>query len=175
MAEYPNPYDRLLNAISLRLSRSMQSKLVAQIEFATVTEVQEKTCTVQMLTDKQGVVTEGIGLQVLANSTVKPLLGSKCLVAHIMNDDSEGFIIWAEKIEKFDINGNQHGGLIIESALVQELQKMNTLLSTIQQAFFAWQPAPGDGGAALKAASQAFVNMQLPTFQAITNTSVNHG
>jgi hypothetical protein len=172
-----NPYDRLLVGLSSRLAGRMKSQLQAQVEFATVKSVdmQEKTCTVQMLTDKEGVETEGIGLQFAGNCFIKPAIGSMCLIAHIMNDDSEGLIIWCQAIDELWLNGNENGGLIKKEALVMELEKVNVILSAIQQAFVTWQPVPNDGGAALKALSQSFTQLESGNYSSITNEKIKHG
>lgn len=175
MAASSNTYDRLLNSVSLRLADRMKSKLVAQIEFATVKSIEGDTCTVQMLTDKDGVTTEGIGLQVMGNCTIVPKIDTECLVAHIMNDDSEGLIIWCKEIEVMKINGDQFGGLIKKQALIEDMQKITAFIEALQQVLTTWTPVAGDGGAALKILTTSVVQMQMPTFTEIENVAVKHG
>lgn len=168
-------YDNFKRALAKGMGQHMRNELNAQIEFAVVESVQENTCTVQMLTDNEGVLTEGISTMISGNTNIRPKLKSKCLVAHIMNDDSEGLLIWCDEIEGLHMNGDEHGGLCITPKLVTEVNKLKAWMNAVQQAFNSWVVAPSDGGAALKALSTTFTNMQQPDFSQIENKTVKHG
>jgi hypothetical protein len=55
---------------------------------------------------------------------------------------------------------------------VAELEKINTLLNTIQTVFTGWVPVPGDGGAVLKAASAAFTSLPLADYTSVKSDKV---
>lgn len=167
--------DKLISVLAKRLAPRVRKELKAVVEWATVVSIEEDTCTVQMLSDNEGVHTEGIRLQVFGNSVLKPATNAECLVLHIENDDSLGLIIWCSKITEMTINGDENGGIIKWPKLKQDLELMKQAIEGLQQVFTAWVPLANDGGAALKAASETFTTLQLPSFEEIENEIVKHG
>jgi hypothetical protein len=167
--------ERLRKAIAASVARDVNKQASVIVEFATVKSVEGNTCTVQMLTDEDGVTTEGIKLGMIGNVAFKPTAEALCLVAHIMNNDAEGVVLWAEKIDSMSLNGDDLGGLINTPKLVDELNKLKTFQQKVQQVFNSWVPVPQDGGAALKAQVTQFTSLQTPNFSGLENKKITHG
>lgn len=75
-----------------------------------------------------------------------------------------------------ELNGAQYGGLVRVNELRVELQKVTTWLSAIRQAIAAAPVAPGDGGAAFKAAVSAVLGpLPLPDYNNIESQRTKHG
>lgn len=129
--------EKFKDALADSMKHKVKSELSTQIEWAEVKKVSAdgKSCDVQMLTDKEGVITEDISTQFTANMTMKPKVGSKCLVAHIMNDDSEGLLVWCEEVEKLNINGDTLGGLPISSKIAERIMRLETQLAALCASF----------------------------------------
>lgn len=132
-----NPFELLARVIAVRTAHMVQGKLVAQIEFATVKEVQFEagTCTVQMLTDADGILTEEIKTVFSANMKMKPKVESLCLVAHIMNDDSEAMVVWCAEIEEVHLNGEAYGGLGLTEKIAERLARVEDELEALKTIF----------------------------------------
>jgi phage gp45-like len=74
------------------------------------------------------------------------------------------------------INGDQYGGLVKVQELRTDLTKVNTFLTTLREAIQSAPVAPGDGGAAFKAAlMSAIAALQVPTYTNIESTKTKHG
>lgn len=170
-----NQAEKLRKAIAGSIKTDMRRNAPVIVEYATVESVEENSCTVQMLTDKEGVLTDGILFQAIGNVTFKPSLQATCLVLHIMNNDAEGMIVWCDKIDQMLINGDDLGGLINAPKLLDELDKLKKFQQKVQQVFQQWVVAPSDGGAALKALSSQFTSMSVPNFADMENEKVKHG
>jgi hypothetical protein len=73
------------------------------------------------------------------------------------------------------VNGGANGGVVKVDALVQELAKVTTFMTTLRTAFSAAVPVPGDGGAAVKAAIMtALQPLQLPEYTSIADEKLKH-
>jgi hypothetical protein len=135
-------------------------------------------------------ITEGAGQSLI----VVPAKGSMVLIGNAEN--GTGYIlIKADKADRIlvkqtdgmfidvlknviKLNGDNKGGLLIESKLVDELKKVNNILQPIMVLLSgATIPEPGNGApSALQAAmSAAIAGKQLPQYLEITNDKVKHG
>ncbi len=75
------------------------------------------------------------------------------------------------------LNGDQHGNLLIESKLVDDLQKVNQFLTALKQVCSTPINEPGNGS---PSAFQAALNIAIgtlstPTYNGISNQKVKHG
>jgi hypothetical protein len=114
-------------------------------------------------------------LGMIGNVQFTPSVEALCIIAHLMNNDAEGIVVWCEKIDAMKINGDDLGGLLNGPKLIQELNKLKSFQQKVQQVFNAWVPVPQDGGAALKTQVTQFTALQLPNFQDLENKKVKHG
>lgn len=135
-------------------------------------------------------ITEGAGQSLI----VVPAKGSNVLIGNV--EHSTGYVlIKADKADRIlvkqtdgmfidvlknviKLNGDNKGGLLIESKLVDELKKVNSILQPIMVLLSgATIPEPGNGApSALQAAmSAAIAGKQLPQYLEITNDKVKHG
>lgn len=123
-----------------------------------------------------------------------PMVGSSVIIGMLNGDPNAWTVLHVERIERWFlnlpgkasiearpngnvlINGESYGGLVKVQELRSELQKVNTFLITLRTAITAAVPAPGDGGAAIKAAvASAIQTLQLPTYTSIESQRTKHG
>lgn len=175
-----NPFERLARVIAERTANMMQGKLVAQIEFATVKEVQFEagTCTVQMLTDEEGVLTEEIKIIFSANMKMKPKVESLCLVAHIMNDDSEAMVVWCAEIDEVHLNGDAYGGLALTEKIAERMTRVEDELEALKLTFNTHvhsgvTTGPGSSGPTPSLTTAALTPRTNQEY--IASTKVKHG
>lgn len=125
--------EQFKTVLAKSIAKKVQGELNAQVEFARVKSVEsDGTCTVQMLTDKEGVTTDGITTSLYSNMKMKPKVGSECMVAHVMDDDSAGFIIWCKEIEEVSINGDSFGGIAKTKEIAERLERLEKALTALQ-------------------------------------------
>lgn len=129
----------------------------------------------------------------LGNATKFPVVNTRALIGLINNQASLAYMIDCQEFTrhlielesgfKIDLNeseillnGDTYGGLTKHDALVSELNKLKTQVSSIISAFGASAVTPGDGGATFKAALVAATST-LPgaDFSNLKNDNVKHG
>lgn len=72
-------------------------------------------------------------------------------------------------------NDGSNEGLVKLPELQQEIEKINTFLSTMRNVFSTFLPVPSDGGAALKTAmNTAIANLQLADLSDAGNDKIKH-
>lgn len=172
--------ERFKMMIAHGVKNKVAGELVAQIEFATVKSVQsDGTCTVQMLTDNEGDVTPGITTSLYSNMKMKPAANSSCLVAHIMNEDAEGLLVWCDKIEEVSFNGDAFGGLIKLQELQDNLDALKSYCTSLKSAVANGLNAVGVSTAANGPAASASFNGEMASkvinFSDMENKTVKHG
>lgn len=167
--------EKFKEALIKSLANPMRKDAPVQIEWGEVISVESESCTVHLITDPEGMNTEGIRLGIAGNIQIKPKKGAICLVGHLHNNDAEGMVLWAAEIDLMTFNGDDHGGILIVPKLVDELNKLKAFQQKVMQVFNQWVVSPSDGGAALKALSQQFSNMQTPSFTDLENEKLKHG
>lgn len=79
--------------------------------------------------------------------------------------------------DKIKLNGDKHGGLLIEDKLVSELDLVNNILTAIKQVCSTPINEPGNGA---PSAFQATLNgvlssLKTPSYNNISNNKVTHG
>lgn len=171
-----NSVEKFRTAIAQSISNKVRKDAQMTLEYATVVSVQaDGTCTVQMLSDEDGVHTDGISFAAIGNVVFEPLPEAKCIIAHIMNNDAEGMILWCDQIKSMKFNGDEMGGILDGPKLLDELAKLKAFQSNVQQVFSQWVVVASDGGAALKTLSTQFTNLQAPDFGNLVNEKIKHG
>lgn len=163
--------------------------------YATVTEVQELTCSVIIsdleLTD---VRLKATTLEDEDKLVITPFKGSKVIVGSnngdlrdlmILKVDDPEKIFYKHKDITIDIDGSSgkivineggNGGLVIVGKTTQRLNKIEKDINDLKQVFKTWTPTPNDGGAALKSASATWfgANLVETKDEDIENTDIKH-
>jgi len=103
-----------------------------QTHYAYVTEVdwEAKTATVKGLLDDLEFYDVRLGLGALY---VKPIVGSKCLIGLILNNDAQTFLIDAEELEEFNWTTGQSNMVIKPEGFV--IKKANENLKAVLNDF----------------------------------------
>jgi hypothetical protein len=168
-----------------------QALINVQTHWAIVKEVdwQNKTMTATGLVDDCDFFDVNLGIGAIHT---KPVEGSKCLIGIINNNIADAFLIEAERIEQIELvdksgfkvvlnngkmsfNGESFGGIVNAKELKTQIDKNTEVLKALQNIFTSWVPVASDGGAALKTASTAFVNLQTADLSGIENNKIKHG
>lgn len=162
--------------------RQLSGKAPVQTFRAVVTDVDvdAETCTVK---SSEGIETFDVLLSMHGYGLLSiPKTGANCLIGIIQNQSTSAFLIWADAIERYEIraeniklNGDAFGGIVDAKELSRQIERLNTLLNTIQNVFKTWFPTPNDGGAALKALSAQFTDLQTADLSNIENENITHG
>lgn len=144
-------------------------------EVVTVNDA-ERSCTVTLLAHDLQV--EGIRLQASLDLNeglyLKPKVGSFVIVSQLSK--ATFYVTVCSELDEIQLNGSNHGGVIIASRLKDQVDKNSDFLDKIKQLFNSWTPVPQDGGAALKAAwSVIQAALQTADLTDITNDKVKHG
>lgn len=122
----------------------------------------------------------------------KPSVGKKCLIGIVNNNAAAAFLIECEAVDEIEIsdnsgfklnlnngqmtiNGDALGGIVKAIELKTQLDKNTLILKNIQETFTNWMAVPNDGGAALKALSIAFTNLERADLEGIQNEAIKHG
>lgn len=104
-----------------------------------------------------------------------------------MINDSDGFVSMFSEVDSVafrttsgnvvQLQDGSLGGLVIVANMVARMNILENDINSIKSAFSSWVVAPGDGGAALKAAAATWFGTTLtPTIDAdIENDKVTHG
>lgn len=172
--------ERFKNVLAKAIAKKVQGELNAQVEFAKVKSVEgDGTCTVQMLTDKEGVTTDGILTSLYSNMKMKPKVGSYCLVAHIMDDDSAGFIIWSKEIEEVSINGDAFGGIAKTKEIAERLDRVEKAVTALQSKYNTHTHTYANVGVPTPTTPPLTPSTEVltpgTTQEYISNTTVKHG
>lgn len=176
-----------------KLGKGNNSFAKSIIEAKVVSVQNDNLCVVEV----DGLEIENVQLRAIENGDNKGLIvvpkeQSFVLIGSI--EGREDFVVLhvavAEKIickiggisfdileDKIKLNGDTHGGVIVENKIVSELQKVNALLNALKQVCSVPIMEPGNGS---PSAFQAVLNgalssLQTPTYQGITNDKVKHG
>jgi hypothetical protein len=169
-----NEFEALISAIAERIRTKVNGYMPAIVEWAKVKEVQEgnKTCTVTMDSDSGDQVVEDVLISFGSNIVSIPSVGSKCLVLHILNDKSIGMVIWSEKVDKVNINGDNLKGLAAAPEIAKRIKALEDELESFKTKFNAHSHA---------AHNTPTVSLTVPallprtTELDITNKKINHG
>jgi hypothetical protein len=172
------------------LTQKMKSKVPIQTEWVKVSTVDWDEKTMVAIGENNGLEYFDVLLG-LGSINIRPKIDSLALVGAIHN--GEGcFMISCEEIEEMEwadisgfkwslnnglltMNGDQHGGIVIAPELVTQINKNTAVLEAIKTAFSSWAAVPNDGGAALKALSSAFVDLETADLSNIENSAIKHG
>ncbi|MCE7990443.1 MAG: hypothetical protein HEP71_00630 [Roseivirga sp.] len=105
-----------------------------------------------------------------------PAINSSVLVVLIGNSPENAFVAKCSRVEEVLFYGGENGGLIKVSELVSQLEKVNSYLKTLTNAFMAPVPVvSGDGGTALAGhISSQLASEQIPDYSKIENPKVKH-
>lgn len=106
---------------------------------------------------------------------VIPKLNSKVYVS--MDGSTGGIAVGFHEVEEVLLRGNQFGGLVKVSSLVNKLNVIESDLNTLKTAFNTWVVVPSDGGLALKTASSSWASQLITQTQVsdLENNKVKHG
>lgn len=149
--------ERLRDILAKTLRAKMHANQLPQVEWATIVSVQEdKTCTVQMAKDKANSPIDGILTTLYGNLNIKPKKDSDCLVAHVLNEPGEGFLIWCAEIEQITINGDEHGGIGKTKEIAERLKRLEDSFEALQNKF--------------NAHNHPYVNVAAPAVTSITTS-----
>jgi hypothetical protein len=145
----------------------LQAILVATV---TSVDMEKSVCTVKLINSELELpnvrlrsVADGSDLGLIAY----PKNGSKVLVGFVNNNIAEAFILKTSDVSELRLRGDEHGGLVIISNLVDQINTLESSINDLKQVFAAWVTAGGDGGAALKAAAATW------TADLLTKTKIN--
>lgn len=170
----------LRDAIRRIVGYEKQYNIIAEVKSI---DKEKRTCVVVPLNGQ--VELTDVRLQSIQSSTsgiyFEPAIGSYVIVGFI--DENEAFIVLTEKIEEIEIiasgtvkiNGDKFGGLVKINELKSQIEKNTILLKAIQNTFSMWVPVTSDGGAALKAASASFINLDTANLENVENEKIKHG
>lgn len=192
-----------MSKIKEAIQQAVKELIVTQVVRATVLSVDKEkdTCEVEPL--RGGANYYDVRLKaVIASTTTRvvsyPKEGSVVHISLIENNPSDTFVSLVSEIESVliqnkgnkiqvlsdetkiegdlvTINGDSLGGIVKAKELKTQIDKNTALLNSIQTAFKSWVVAPSDGGAALKAAASAFINMPRANLSNIENDTIKHG
>jgi len=176
MAELKDILIKLIGDLGIQTLYSLKGKV-------TSVDQEAKTCTVEPMNGDADLL--GVYMQAYESADtgiiIIPEVNSYVVVHFLTKDQayitkttgvSEVIILTSAGIK---LNGDQYGGLIKIEELKTQIDKNTALLKSIQDVFKAWVPVPSDGGAALKTASSAFINLSRANLDDIENETVKHG
>lgn len=172
------------------LTEKMKTKVPIQTEWVKVESVDWDEKTMTAIGENNGLEYFDVLLGLGAVNT-KPKIGSLALVGAIHNGEA-CFMISCEEMEGFEltdqsgfkvalndglllINGEEFGGIVNAKELKAQVDKNTLILENIKNAFGSWVSVPNDGGAALKALSNAFVSLETADLANIENITIKHG
>lgn len=81
----------------------------------------------------------GVGM-----TTVKPVIGTDCLIAIVEGDEATAFLLFADDAELIQFNGGEHGGMIKIIPTIAWMQKVNADLQTLKM-LLQTSPVVGNG------------------------------
>lgn len=184
MAEGINEFNKLL-------SRRIKELIPNQMVWAIVKSVdwEKKTMVATGVVDDLDYHDILLGLP---SEYKKPVVGSKCLIGMIENNQVNAVLIYADEIEavlitdktgfkiylnngQLELNGNSFSGIVKAPELKNQLDKNTFILEKIQNVFRQWTPIPEDGGAALKSLVNEFINLDRADLSGIENDKIKHG
>lgn len=166
---------REIRELLKQLSGGSQDLPVYECEVTAVND--DRTCDVQVI--RTTLELPDVRLQGLPSYTTgvyaKPVIGTKCVLLLV---GQVPYLIVPGESEEVELNGNNHGGLIIVSELVSNLSKLSARVDGIMDALTNAAVAPSpDAGATFKTnvvtALQALIDIE--DFTEIENTKVKHG
>ncbi len=115
---------------------------------------------------------------------IYPKVNSYVLVGLIENKLESSFICGYSEIDKIrllncniELNNDTYGGIVISQRVADELNGIKQDINTLKTVLSTWVVAPGDGGAALKAAAATWAGSQLVIINKtdLENNKVKHG
>lgn len=169
----------LVEAMTNRMATKMNDRINATVEWATVKAVQfeDGTCTVQMDGDAEGQVIEDILVMSVANFKTKPKADSRCLVCHILNDKSAGFLVWCEQIEELHFNGDSFGGIALTKVLAEKLKALEDEVENFKSTFNSHTHICGGSGSPSAPTTSLTTPALLPrtTQDDISSKVIKHG
>jgi hypothetical protein len=136
-----------------------------------VTAVNNKTCDVAPLNGDADILEVRLQAEQKKGILITPVVGSVVIVSMLSKD--EGFVSMFSEVDEIELRGSAFTS-VKGAELALELNKTNELLKAIKTALINWVPAPGDGGAALKALIAPIVSLLPGDFSNIQNTKVKH-
>lgn len=119
---------------------------------------------------------------------LKPAVGSSVVISPLQHNEHAYYVSKFSKVTEVFVkteaggtgillNGNQFGGVVKAEVNKQKLNVVETQINQLKTFITTWAPAPGDGGAALKALLTAWAStsINLTTTTELENTNVKHG
>ena len=94
--------------------------------------------------------------------TIYPAKGSRVLCVIIENNPTDAYVLTCTDVEDVVFNEGENGGLLRVEAVAAQLSEVKDDLNALKNVFKTWVTAPGDGGAALKAAAATWAGQGLP-------------
>lgn len=108
---------------------------------------------------------------------ITPVVGSQCIVTFI--SEQVAYASMFSEVESIELRGDENGGVIIASDLVDQLNILSARVNTIYSAIENAIPFTGsaDGGTALQNSMKAILSTQAQTedFSDIESETVKHG
>lgn len=153
---------------------------------------EEKTCTVDGLTDELPFYEVSLGLK---DRIIKPKVGAKCLIGAIGNIETSPYLIDAEEMEEVVLkvgktrfkmnlkemllNGDDYDGLVRVKKLEDNLNQLKTYCEQLKEAVSNGLNAVGVGSSANggtgKATFEGAMNGQQIDFKDMENKKIKHG
>lgn len=76
--------------------------------------------------------------------SVKPVIGTDCLIAIVEGDEATAFLLYADNADLIEFNGGENGGLVKLMPLAEWMQKVSSDLQTLKTLLQA-SPVAGNG------------------------------
>ena len=139
-------------------------------------DTDEMTCEVEPVSGQANF----LDVRIMAdNSTsgvlLKPAIDSIVIIAPQSEDIY--YIALVGEVSEIWLKGEQYGGLVKVSDLVDRMNLIESDINTLKTAFSTWVTVPNDGGAALKGATATWYGSQLveTTVSDLENENCKHG
>lgn len=175
----------ILNSIRAMI----RSSIVPDLIIGTVKEFDESNWTITVDLNSGGTIDEVTIQAVISEGDTgvyfEPKIGSKVLLG-IINGRKENLTVLTytdivrlvvKASDVVELQGNTEGGLVKSSVVFSEIKDIKNSLNDLKTIFNQWIPAPGDGGAALKALlAQYGTPLSVPSNKSeFENEKVKHG
>lgn len=132
----------------------------AQLRWVTVDRIDrdKKTMDVTGIVDKLGYYDVQLGLGAVC---LFPQIGTICLIGIIEGQETDAFLISADKVDEIVLNDGLLGGLVKVRDLTERLNMIEKDINSLKQSFSMWTPTLNDGGTALKTALSSYISSSL--------------
>lgn len=132
----------------------------AQLRWATVEKVDKANGTMDVI----GVIDqlEYYGVQLgLGALSIFPVKGTVCLIGIIEGQETDAFLISADKVDEIVLNEGKFGGLVKVSELTDRLNLIEKDINSLKKSLSKWTPIANDGGSALKTVLSSYMSSSL--------------